>query len=131
MYKPQRPQIPIINRLLTALPKDEYESLLLAAETVELIQGKVLYEPGDIITNVYFPNDAAVSLLSVRETGATVEVGLIGFEGMIGSSVILASERIPQRVLVQIPGSAVMIKADSLREHIKRSEIINELLLRY
>src|SRR5690242_12269745 len=55
---------PGVNRLLDTLPKNEYQRLLPKLKTVSLVLGDVLYEPGDVIKYVYFPNDSIISLIS-------------------------------------------------------------------
>ena len=73
-----------VNRLLATLPKKEYERLLPGLKRIPLIFGDVLYEPGDVIKHVYFPNDSIVSLLSALSERSTLEVGMVGNEGMAG-----------------------------------------------
>ena len=62
--------------------------------TVELPQGTILYEPEEFIHHIYFPIDSVVSLISITESGATIEVGMIGNEGMIGIPAINTAARI-------------------------------------
>jgi len=80
------------NRLLAALPRQDYQRLLAELELVALAYGEVIYEPGERIRHVYFPNDAIVSLLTVVQNKA-LEVGLVGREGMAGISLALGAER--------------------------------------
>src|SRR5687767_15006254 len=77
---------PIPNRLLAALPRKEYLKLLPALEPVRLTFKSVLYEAGAVIENVYFPENALVSLLTLVNPGPAAEVGLVGFEGAVGSA---------------------------------------------
>src|SRR5436309_15570190 len=56
--------VPAVNRLLATLPKKDYQRLLPKLKTVNLVLGEVLYEPGDLIKYVYFPNDSIISLIS-------------------------------------------------------------------
>src|SRR4029079_1248752 len=53
-----------VNRLLATLPKNEYKRLLPKMTTVNLVLGEKLYEPGEAIKYVYFPNDSIISLIS-------------------------------------------------------------------
>jgi len=131
MPRTEKPSIAINNRLLSTLPDNEYQKLLPFLETIELPQGKVIYEPDQVIRYVLFPNDAAVSLLSLTSEGETVEVGLIGYEGMVGISIILGAESTPYRAMVQIQGSGNIVKATLLKQVIKQSEILNSLLVHY
>ena len=76
-----------VNRLLAALPRNEYKRLLPKLKTVSLILGEALYEPGDVIKYVYFPNDSIISLISELSETSLLEVGMVGNEGMAGLSV--------------------------------------------
>jgi CRP-like cAMP-binding protein len=126
MSTPHRP----FNRLLAALPVDEYQKLLPDLETIELTQNQVLYKPGNTIYSAYFPINAAISLLKTRND-QSVEVGIIGREGIVGSSVVLGSGKARCRTIVQIPGNALKMNANILEQEFQRSKILNRLLLRY
>lgn len=122
---------PIRNRLLAALPSKEYKRLLTHLETVPLPFMEVLYESGEPIKHVYFPNDGLISLLVVMGDETPREVGLIGSEGMLGIPVVLGMNATPIRALVQMPGSAMRMKAGALRDELKRGGALQSLLLRY
>jgi CRP-like cAMP-binding protein len=130
MSKAQRPSDYSKNWLLASLP-GECRKFLSNLEIVEFLQGQILYEQGAIINYVYFPRDAAVSLLSIARDGSAVEVGLIGYEGMVGFPIVLGEERTPFRAMVQIPGGAMRMKADGFREELKCSNKLFRLLLLY
>jgi CRP-like cAMP-binding protein len=120
----------IANSLLAALPREDYRSLLGELEPVTLTSGEVLYEPGERIRHVYFPNDAQVSLLIVMAEKA-LEVGLVGREGMVGISLALGAEASSVRVLVQGSGSALRMNAASFREALGRCLALQRELDRY
>jgi hypothetical protein len=63
--------------------------LLPALKTVDLVLGEVLYEPGDEIKYVYFPNDSIISLISELTETSLLEVGMVGNEGMAGLGVFM------------------------------------------
>jgi hypothetical protein len=94
---------PPANRLLAALPAKEYQRLLPKLEDVTLAFAQVIYKPGDIIRHVYFPNDSVVSLLAAEDHHASLEVGMIGNEGMTGISVFLGVPTSRTLALVQWP----------------------------
>lgn len=119
------------NRILATLPRDEYERLLPRLESVRLTQGKILYNAGDVVRYAYFPKGGMVSLLSVTEDGRTIEVGMIGDEGMAGIPVVLRVNRAPYRVMVQLTANAMRIRGDVLREEFNRGGKLQDLLLRY
>jgi CRP-like cAMP-binding protein len=110
---------PIANGLLAALPGEDYHNLLGELEVVTLTAGQVLYEPGDRIRHVYFPNDAHVSLLVVMADRKALEVGMVGQEGMVGIALALGTETSPVRVLVQGSGSALE-RSPSLQRELHR-----------
>jgi CRP-like cAMP-binding protein len=72
------------NRLLAALPPTEYERLLPELQPVYLPRKYVIYQPGEPSRHVYFPRSGMVSELVVLEDARTVEVGVIGNEGVVG-----------------------------------------------
>src|ERR1700730_9978131 len=89
------------NRLLAKLPRKEYQQLLPQLQTTTLVFGDVLYDPGDSIKYVYFPNDSIVSLLSSVAERSTLEVGMVGNEGMVGLSIFMGVNVSTTRALVQ------------------------------
>jgi CRP-like cAMP-binding protein len=91
----------------------------------------VLYEGGEPIEHIYFPNDGLISLLVVMDEKTTREVGLIGNEGMLGIAVVLGVNATPTRALIQMPGSAMRMKANALRVELKRGGAFQNVLQRY
>jgi len=77
------------NQLLAALPRVEFERLIPHLEWVHLPRGKVLFEIGDHIRYAHFPTNGVISLLCMTEDGETVEVAMVGNEGMLGLPIIL------------------------------------------
>jgi CRP-like cAMP-binding protein len=120
----------IENRLLAALPRKDYNRLVPHLEHVPLPFAEVLYEPGDTIQYVYFPNDSIVSLLSTVEDRSTLEVGIIGNEGMVGISVLLGVKTSPNRAIVQGEGSAMRMKAATLLKEVSADGSLQRLLHR-
>ena len=123
--------VPQTNRILSALPQDEYERIVRHLEYVELPLGETLYEPGDAISYVHFPFRGTVSLTMPMQDGSEAEIGLVGREGMFGMPVVLGTDSAPLRAMVQIPGGGVRLKAELLREELGRGGRLNAVLLRY
>ena len=119
------------NRLLATLPAQEYERLLASLEPVTLTYGEVLYEPGDRIHHVYFPNDCLVSLLTVVEGHRALEVGLVGREGMVGSRLALGITASSVRALVQGTGTAVRMKSARFLQEFRRSPALQRALFNF
>ena len=99
------------NRLLAHLTADERDVLAAKLETVSLSRGTVLYEQGSTVPSVYFPLSAAVSLLTILEDGASVEVATVGHEGLVGLAAYLELDRAVVTAVVQLPGEALRIGA--------------------
>jgi CRP-like cAMP-binding protein len=105
----------IANRLLAALPHADYRGLAAGLEPLTLKSGRVLCAPGAPIEHVYFPVDCVVSLLAAAQGPRYVEVGLVGYEGMVGISLVLGAEVASIRAVVQAGGTAM--RMDSARFH--------------
>ncbi len=118
------------NRLLAALPREEYERLAPHLGEVSLTLSQVLFNPGDEITHAYFPTNSIVSLLTDLSDGSGMEVGLVGREGLVGVSVILGGSE-TKVATVQAVGNALKIRADVLREEFRRGGVLQTGLLRY
>lgn len=111
----------IDNAILAALPRTECRRMLGLLERVTLTFGDVLYEQGEPITHVYFPNDSLVSLLTLVDRHLALEVGLVGREGMVGVSYAMGIGATPLRALVQGTGTAMRMKAPAFRKELHAS----------
>ncbi|MBL0163047.1 MAG: Crp/Fnr family transcriptional regulator [Xanthomonadales bacterium] len=118
------------NWLLTSLPPKERERILKASTQVELTFGNTLWEQGERMRHVYFPNSGFISLL-ITVDGHTLEVGMIGNEGMCGHSLALGADLAPLRALVQGAGTSLRLKASSFRQILETSPALRQLLLGY
>ena len=127
----KRSDSPLQNQLLAALPEVELQRWLPQLETVELALGQVLYESGATMPYVYFPTDAIVSLLYVLEDGASAEIAVVGFEGLVGISIFMGGGSTPSRAVVQSAGSGYRMRADAMKLEFSRSGPVMHLLLRY
>lgn len=121
----------IANSLLAALPRSSYLRLLPGLVPVELAFGKVLYEPGKPIRDVYFPSESLVSLLTLVEGHLELEVGMVGREGMVGIPLALGIDKSPVRALVQGGGPALRMNAAAFRREFRRSPPLQRELHRY
>lgn len=119
------------NHLLAALPDPVRERLLPHLEQVALPLGKVIYEPGDRLTHVYFPTDAIVSLLYVMENGASAEICVVGNEGLVGIAVFMGGESTSNRAVVQSAGLAWRLPGQRLKDEFDRHGELLLLMLRY
>jgi hypothetical protein len=78
----------IRNTILQAIPDSEYSLLRSHLQTVRLEHEQVLFQPNQPIEYCYFPNSGMVSMVVVTSDGSSVEVGVVGFEGFVGPSVL-------------------------------------------
>ena len=119
------------NHLFRALPPEARERVFPHLELVELPLGHVLYESGNTLHHVYFPTDSIVSLLYVMEDGASAEIAVVGYEGMVGVALFMGGETTPNRAIVQSAGFAYRLKGALLKSEFSRSGALQHLLLRY
>jgi CRP-like cAMP-binding protein len=119
------------NRLLAALPSDEYERLLPRLQEVSLSLGEVVYEFGGQLDYVYFPTSSIVSLLYTMENGTSAEMGLTGNDGVVGIALFMGGGTMPNRAVVQSAGEAIRMKAKMLQDEFARGGKFQNRLLRY
>src|SRR5690349_12923659 len=118
------------NRILKALSSKDYRVIAPHLKPISLAKGAVLYEVGEKIGEVFFLDDGMVSYLSGTADGETLEVSVIGNEGVVGIASILGDST-AFRAVVQIGGHAYSVKRDILRREFKRCEGLNRILLHY
>jgi CRP-like cAMP-binding protein len=119
------------NQLLAALPEAEWKRWQPQLESVDLPLGKVLYESGAPMAFVYFPTSAIVSLLYVLESGASAEIAVVGFEGVVGVSIFMGGGSTPSRAVVQSAGMGYRLRADAVKAEFGRAGPVMHLMLRY
>ena len=119
------------NKLLAALPASEYKRLVPHLKLVSLEVPQILYEAGEPITHVYFPDKSVVSIVTTMEDGSTVEVGIVSNEGMVGIPIILGNNITTTKAFVQISGAAMQMNADVLKAEFNQGKAIQTLLLCY
>jgi len=103
------------NKILLAIPDDEFRTIRPHLESMELESHRVLHEAHEVLQDVYFPNDGLLSLVVVLADGKTVEAGIVGKEGLVGIPAIAGLSRSPLREVVQIAGDGLRIPATTLR----------------
>jgi CRP-like cAMP-binding protein len=119
------------NRVLAAIPTKDYRRLRAQLEPVTLTFGQILYEPGKAIRWVYFPIDCLISLLTAVDKRRTLEVGMVGNEGMAGMPFILGIGVSGVRALVQGGGKALRMSSAHFRLEFDRNLPLQQALFRY
>lgn len=119
------------NHLLASLPAPVTERIFPHLELVYLPLGKSLYQSGEPMHHVYFPTDSIVSLMQVMESGASAEIAVVGFEGVIGVALFMGGESTPSHGVVQNAGHAFRLPGPRLRQEFGRHGDCLRLLLRY
>jgi CRP-like cAMP-binding protein len=119
------------NRLLAALSHTDRDLLTPALETVDLDVRDVLEVPNDPISHVYFVVSGLVSIVGTAAPNHRIEIGMVGYEGMTGLSIVLGGDRSANETLVQASGSAMRISTKSLQEMLATSRSLTATLLRY
>jgi CRP-like cAMP-binding protein len=119
------------NRLLGSLPQEEFSQLAPHFKEVLLEKGRVLQEPGEAVSFVYFPHGGMISVLAVMPEGETVETMTIGREGGVGLATGIGSQTALNRVTVQLPGRATQIPAPRWAALAKQSQGVRDLIVRY
>jgi CRP-like cAMP-binding protein len=122
---------PTENRLLAALPREEYERLLPHFGHVSFKLGEVVYESGGQMNHIYFPTTTIVSLLYLMENGSSAEMWMAGNEGLVGVALFMGGDTMPNRAVVQSAGCAVRMGAKVLQDEFARGGAFQHLLLRY
>jgi CRP-like cAMP-binding protein len=92
------------NRFLAALDPADLALIAPGLTDIELTTGEVLYQPGQRVETVYFPNSALISIVTAMHDGRSVEVSTAGFESVVGTVLALSGAPSHAQVFVQVPG---------------------------
>jgi CRP-like cAMP-binding protein len=125
------PPTPRQNLLLAALPQALYERLLPNLELVPMSLGEIVYTSGSELPYLYFPTTCIVSLVYVMANGASAEIAVTGFEGLVGIAVFLGGQTTPNQAVVQSEGHAYRIRANVVRHEFEQGGALQHLLLLY
>jgi CRP-like cAMP-binding protein len=119
------------NLLLGALGVEELRRMRRHLECVDMPLGKVVYESGRVVEHVYFPTTCIVSLLYGLENGASAEIAVVGYEGVVGVTIFMGGESTPSRAVVQSAGCAYRLPSRWVKEEFARGGPMQHLMLRY
>jgi CRP-like cAMP-binding protein len=125
--QPQR----VGNRLLDSLSIEERGRVRSHLERIELPAARPIHEPGELAEHAIFPTSGVISLVATMEDGTSIEVGMIGREGMFSASAVLGDDHPTHRAMVQIAGSGMRLPIGVLRHEAQTNAKLQALLLRY
>lgn len=118
------------NDLLAALPEDEFRALQPQLEYVRLPLRKLLYEPGEVASHVYFPTDGIVSFLHMNDSGASTELAVVGRDGMVGLAAVLGGHQpVVIRAVVQAAGHAYRLPSREARARLGQGGLFQQIVL--
>lgn len=124
-------QLDIGNKILRAVPQNEFSRLVEHLERVHLDKGDVVYLAGDTVRYAYFPINGLLSLISTTEIGSSIELAGVGNEGMVGLVTITRTRTISYDVTVPVATDAWRIKVETLQKEFERKERLHDLMLAY
>jgi CRP-like cAMP-binding protein len=116
------------NLLLARLPASERERLINRMRPVTLEFKKVVYHNRASIEYVYFMSSGAASAMTVMENGSAIEVATIGYEGLVGHSILFSGSESTNEVIMQVPGEGLRMDADVLRQEATQDSPLRRLL---
>ncbi len=119
------------NRILAAVPQEDFDRFFASLQPVSLPLKHLLYRVGDPLDSVYFIEEGVGSVLTSMANGSTIEVGMVGREGIVGVAALLGGEASAQQVVVQVSGTALKMPAAKCQEAFDQSPAFRAAVLRY
>jgi len=123
--------LPRGNLLLRGLPPDVYERIAAALEPVDLPHGHTVVPPSGMLEHFHFITNGLISLLYETEDGESAEIAIVGREGGIGLSLVMGGRPFPAQAVVQMPGTAWLLRADILRREFEQEPVVRGIILLY
>jgi CRP-like cAMP-binding protein len=121
----------IANRLLLSLPKGSLRRLEPALEFRTLTRGEAVNRADQPVGDYYFVNRGLISLVKTMEDGRSVEIGIVGIEGLTTAHTLFGFNRVAIETVVKIPGNSFVIKRDALMKVIAEDSTLRTALQRY
>lgn len=119
------------NIILGALSKEEFLRIASDSNRISLAEGESLYQPGDKIDYIYFPETAVASQFCILEDGRTIEIAMVGKEGITGLTAFCGSPTAAFWTQISVAGKALKISFETVRQEFSRCETLQTLLLNY
>ncbi len=125
------PRSEVKNLLLGTLSSGDLARLAPNLKRVELNAGQFLADPGDCINCLYFPESAVISTVYIAKNGSMMEVALTGNKGVFGVAAILGVNRMPYHAVVEVPGTAMTLGINTVKDNPSEYPVLREAMLRY
>ena len=119
------------NRLLAALPRAALERIIPDLHLKPLAMRQVLQPGGELVDQAVFPLLGVASMVSMGDSGDSIEVATIGFEGMIGLPLFLGGQKAAVEIFMQVPGEGLHLSAVAFQSHVEREPSLSQTLLLY
>ena len=119
------------NRILSRLSPDDYELLAPNLQAIDLPVRKPIEARKRRIENVYFIESGFASVVANGSNKPSIEVGIIGREGMTGLAIVLGDDRAQHETYIQVAGRGLRISAANLRKADERAPTLHRAMLRY
>ncbi len=121
----------VTNKILSFLPKEEFSVIQPHLKACNFKLGQIIYNEGDSINNVYFPQYGMISLLSMTQNGNTVEVAYTSEEGMLGLPIILGRNEMPYQAMAQSKVECLYVEAEIIAKLFDELKVFHDVGLRY
>lgn len=118
------------NAILNALPPDTRERVMTHMSHVSLKIKTILFEPGEVITDVHFPLSGVISLVTPLQDGNIVEVATVGNEGIVGVP-LQAAGSLAVRAISQVAGTTLRMKASAFLAEVGKEAQLHDLVQNY
>lgn len=121
----------VANHVLNSIPQGEFDLIRPDLESVQLPHHRIIHEAGEKIEFAYFLNQGLASLVVLTSDGRSVEVAIVGREGVVGMPLAVGLHRGPYRSIMQIPGSGVRIRSELLEERLREMPQLRAVMNRF
>jgi CRP-like cAMP-binding protein len=119
------------NRILSVLPRASLNRLMPDLVLQPLVLRQVLQARDQPVEHVVFPIEGVASMVSLGDSGASLEIATIGYEGLVGLPLFLGGARASGEIFIQVPGKGLFMTAAKFERHLSREPLLNRILLRY
>jgi len=121
----------LTNRILTGLTGADFAQILPYLEPVSFRTGQYVYELGQEMMYIYFPESVVISQLYYMEDGSSTGVAIIGKDGLLGLSGILDQKKAQQWAITTIGGSALRMRTEEFRREFLKGGAVQKTVLAY